>query len=338
MDKLSLKYFTFDKSPPPQPIRMRVPGWSGPAQKMEDGSEPQPWHCMPFTEGATTGLELTYPYETECQVVNDNGNVRFEWDFAKELAGKLTGGEFVTFFPKEASKFYLFNTGLDLAPPPGYIIRTEPHPRFFTDDSATVPIAVVGHVQSEWWPKKFFVVFKAPSPGQRHIFRKGEPYVQLLLLPQKLPIETVQMSSEENDRRRKLEHEVAVSTSHIATNIWHNPSGYAFNNHYKVLARAFLRQGMPAVEETVSEAYDIHRSSLPADKPIEECLSLAGQLLIQEKYREARAIYTHVLERDPSNAEATARLGVIAACLDVPLLAVKLMKQAVTLPPRSALY
>src|SRR5579862_6774250 len=113
MDKLQLRYFTFEKSPPPQPIRMKVPGWSGPAQKMEDGSEPQPWHCMPFTEGATFGLELVYPFQTECQVVNDAGQVRFEWDFAREPDGKLTGGEFVTFFPKEASRFYLFNTGVD---------------------------------------------------------------------------------------------------------------------------------------------------------------------------------------------------------------------------------
>ena len=338
MDKLQLKYFTFEKSPPPQPIRMKVPGWSGPAQKMEDGSEPQPWHCMPFTEGATFGLELVYPFETECEVVNDAGHVRFEWDFAKEADGKLTGGEFVTFFPKEASRFYLFNTGVDLQPPPGYVIRTEPHPRFFTDDTGTVPIAIVGHVQSEWWPKKFFVVFKAPPPGERHIFRKGEPYAQLLLLPQKMSIETVPMALEENDRRRRLEERIALSTSHIASNIWRNASGYAFNNHYKILARSFAREGMAGVENAVGEGFAIHQSSLPKGKPIEECLSMAGKLLAQEKYREARAIYTHVLERDPLNVEAIARLGIVAACLDVPLVAVKLMKQAVALQPRSPLY
>src|SRR5882724_6387044 len=98
MAKLEIKYFTYDEAPPLRPIRMSVPGWSGPPQKMVDGSEPQPWHCLPFTEGSTYGLELLYPYETECHVVNEGGRVRFDWDFAAEPGGMLTGGEFVTFF------------------------------------------------------------------------------------------------------------------------------------------------------------------------------------------------------------------------------------------------
>jgi Flp pilus assembly protein TadD len=338
MDKLELKFTTFDKSTAPQPIRMKIPGWSGSGEKMEDGSEPQPWHCLPFTEGATYGLELLYPYETECHVVNEDGKVRFDWDFAREPRSKLTGGEFVTFFPKEASKFYLFNTGVDLEPPPGYVVRTEPHPRFFTDRTGTAPIAVVGHVQGEWWPKKFFVVFKAPLPGERQIFRRGEPYVQILLVPQRLSIETAPMSSEENQQRRTLEEKIALSTHHIASNVWRNPSGYAFNNHYKILARAFSREGRAGVAAAGQEGFAIHQSSIPHDKPIAECLVMAYQLFKAEKYREARAVYIHVLDREPDNAEALSRLGVVAACLDVPMVGVKLMRQAVELEPRSALY
>jgi Flp pilus assembly protein TadD len=338
MDKLDLKFTTFDKSSAPQPVRMKIPGWSGTGERMEDGSEPQPWHCLPFTEGATCGLELVYPYETECHVVNEDGKVRFDWDFAREPQSKLTGGEFVTFFPKEASKFYLFNTGVDLVPPPGYVVRTEPHPRFFTDRTGTAPIAVVGHVQSEWWPKKFFVVFKAPLPGERHVFRKGEPYVQILLVPQRLNIETVPMTAQENQRRRALEEKIALSANHIASNVWHNPSGYAFNNHYKILARAFGREGERGVESAAQEGFAIHQSSIPRDKPIPECLATAYQLFRAEKYREARAMYTYVLEREPNNAEALSRLGVVAACLDVPMVGAKLMRRAVELEPRSALY
>ena len=127
MAKLDVKYFVYDNSSPPRPIRMSVPGWSGPPQKMIDGSEPQPWHCLPFTEGSTYGLELLYPYETECHVVNEDGLVRFDWDFAAEPGGMLTGGEFVTFFPKEASKYYVFHTPLNVRAPAGYTLRTEPH-------------------------------------------------------------------------------------------------------------------------------------------------------------------------------------------------------------------
>jgi tetratricopeptide (TPR) repeat protein len=338
MDKLELKYITFDKSTAPQAIRMKIPGWSGVGDKMEDGSEPQPWHCLPFTEGATYGLELVYPYETECHVVNEDGKIRFDWDFSREPQSRLTGGEFVTFFPKEASHFYLFNTGVDLAPPAGYVVRTEPHPRFFTDRTGTAPVAVVGHVQGEWWPKKFFVVFKAPLPGERQIFRRGEPYVQLLLVPQRLSLETAPMSPQENERRRALEQKIALSNHHIATNVWQNPSGYAFSNHYKILARAFSREGQAGVEVAAAEGFAIHQVSIPRDQPISECLARGYQLLKAEKYREARVIYTHVLEREPDNAEALARLGVVAACLDVPMVGLKLMRRAIELEPRSALY
>jgi tetratricopeptide (TPR) repeat protein len=89
MEKLQIKYRTYTKAQPPRPIRMKVPGWGGSPEKMEDGSELQPWHCLPFTEGSTYGLELVYEYDNECHVVNDNGLVYFEWDFARELYRRL---------------------------------------------------------------------------------------------------------------------------------------------------------------------------------------------------------------------------------------------------------
>src|SRR5947208_596092 len=103
MDHLPIKYSTYASALPPRPIRLAVGDWSGTSAKMEDGSDPQPWHCLPFVEGSTHGLELIYPYEVECQVVNDSGIVRFDWDYAKEPGGELTGAEFLLFSPVRAS-------------------------------------------------------------------------------------------------------------------------------------------------------------------------------------------------------------------------------------------
>src|SRR5262249_38342120 len=155
--------------------------------------------------GSTYGLELLYPYETECHVVGADGTIRFEWDFTKEPGGGLTGGEFRAFSPVEASKYYLFNTRLDLQPPPGYVLRTEPHPRFFTDDTHTGPWAMIGHLQNEWYPRLVFVVFRGPRQGERQIFRKGEPFAQVLAVPQRLRHEAARMADEEAAERRRLE-------------------------------------------------------------------------------------------------------------------------------------
>lgn len=339
MDKLTVKYSTHARALPPQRIKLEKPGWAGsPDLKMVDGSEPQPWHCLPFVEAATYGLELVYPYETECQVVNDDGDVRFEFDYSKEPGGILTGGEFITFFPKPPAKFYLFNTRVDIQAPPGFVLRTEPHPRAFADETGTAPLAICGHVQSEWWPRKLFVVFKSPLPGQRHIFRKGDPYVQILFVPQRMPYETEQFTPEEEAQRRKRENEIDAAKLHISTNVWRNPVGNEFSDYYKILARAFQRDGHGGVDEVVAEGTRTLQDALPKDKPIAEALAQAYEKLREENYNDAKAIYQHILARDPNNAEAMTHLGICAACTGAPMVALKLMTQAVSLQPNNPLY
>src|SRR5437764_12426711 len=85
MDKLTIKYRLSGKALPPRRITMKLPGWGGsPELRMENGSQPQPWHCKPFTDASTYGLELLYQYETECQIINESGTPRIEWDYMKE--------------------------------------------------------------------------------------------------------------------------------------------------------------------------------------------------------------------------------------------------------------
>ena len=337
-NKLTVKFATYSNALPPQRIRLEKPGWAGDEQKMVDGSEPQPWHCLPFVEAATYGLELVYPYETECHVVNDGGKVRFEFDYAREPGGILTGGEFITFFPKPPEKFYLFNARVDLVAPPGHVLRTEPHPRAFTDETGTAPLAICGHVQSEWWTRKLFVVFKTPPPGGRHIFRKGEPYVQILFVPHRAVYETKPLTKEEEASRRKRETEVDQSKGKISQNVWKNPAGNEFSDYYKVLARAFGRDAHAGVDAVVAGGMKAHLDGLPSDKPIAAALAEAQEKLKADRYNEAKAIYTHVLSRDPDNAEAMSNLGICAACTGAPMVGLKLMNQAIALEPHSAEY
>jgi hypothetical protein len=186
MENVTIKYNTYVKALPPQAPEMTSVESSTSAASGEDGEESPDRPCAAFALASAYGLEVVYPYETECHVVGKDGTVRFEWDFAKEPGGMLTGGEFRAFSPVDASKYYLFNTRLDLWPPAGYVLRTEPHPRYFTDETGTAPLAMIAHLQNEWYPRMVFVVFRAPRQGQRHIFRQGEPFVQLLFVPQRV--------------------------------------------------------------------------------------------------------------------------------------------------------
>jgi Tfp pilus assembly protein PilF len=338
MDKITIKYAAYAKVAAPQPIRLMDVSWGGAPQNMQDGSEPQPWHCLPFHEGSTYGLELIYPYEKECHVVGSGGALRFDWDFANEPGGALTGGEFVAFAPRDASKYYMFNTRLDLQPPPGYALRSEPHPRYFTDDTGTAPLAMIGHLQGEWYPQLIKIVFRAPGRGQRHIFRKGEPFAQLLFVPRQIQYELTRMSFEESADRRDLEHAIETTQLDLADNIWRNPGGMVFNNHYKVLARAFARDGLAGVKAAVQKAEKQQEKFEPGGKSIAECLAVGAQRMREQRHEQAREIFTSIAEREPQNAAAHSALGVCFSALGNFKYALEAMSRAVALQPGSANY
>jgi tetratricopeptide (TPR) repeat protein len=201
-----------------------------------------------------------------------------------------------------------------------------------------VPVSLVGHVQNEWWPRRFFVVFKAPPAGARHIFRKGEPYAQILFVPQRFGHEGERMTAEQEKRRRELEAAIDSVKSEISENVWHNPAGTAFSDHYKVLARAYGKDGQAGVDEVVRQALERRRKSIPADRSIAEALALGAQKVNERKYEEARAIFAHVLERQPQNPEALSQMGIVVACIGRPLVGLQMMQEAVALAPHVHTY
>jgi Flp pilus assembly protein TadD len=334
METLIVKYRTYAKVPPPQTIKFKIPGWAGVSEKMEQGALSQPWHCLPFTEGSTYGLELVYPYETECHVINDQGTVRIEFDYRNEPGGILMGGEFGYFSPRHAPKNYFFAPQIDIQTPPGYALRIEPHPRYFTDDTGTVPPALFAHLQSEWYPRLLFFAFRIPWPGQRHIFRQGEPYVQLLLVPRNLSYEITPMTPEEETQRRELDNAIKSSRSVLATNCRQDCDGTELDNHYKILAATYAEGGMAAVNEAVRAAVARQQQALPKEKTVPELLAVGAHLVKEQKYRDAKEIYLLALNREPKNAEALSQLGVCIVCMGHIELGVKTMVEAVALQPQ----
>src|SRR5436305_12548701 len=113
------------KRPAPQRIRMDVPGWGGDKQPRADGNHEQPWHCLPFSESAMYGLELCYPFEEELRVSNRNGHVHLGARRGERPPGEPMWPPFRPF----GEHYYSYQLSLDLAVPPGWPSRTEPHPR-----------------------------------------------------------------------------------------------------------------------------------------------------------------------------------------------------------------
>lgn len=337
MARLELKYRLEGKALPPQPIRVSFPNWGGdPAMKKVNGSQPQPWHCPLHVEGNTHGVELLYQYETECQIVNNDGQIKILWDRASEPGGPAPS-DFTLSVPPP-SQNYLFATSIDLQAPPGYVLRTEPHPRYFADTTGTAPAAMYGHLHTEWWPKKIFVVFKIPAPGQRHVFRKGDPYCQVLCIPADDVCTLTPMTDDERAQRRLLEDEIKIAKSLIGKKVWHSAGGVEFNDHYKVLARAYERDGLAGVEAVVREAVARYDQIVPKGRSISEYFDLARQRIAERKPTQAKEILHHVMRQEPDNAEVYNRIGLLQWDLGVVEDAIRTSRRAVDLQPRSASY
>lgn len=245
MEKIRVKYRTWNSCHPPRQTKLQIPGWSGGDRAHENGAEPQPWHCPPFVEGSTYGHELVYPYKSECRVKKINGEIVFEGDFSEDFHD-----EKIPPMKSFARGHYGMSSALDMEPPEGYVLRTEPHPRFYTDETGTVPCLVTGHIQ-RWWSRIFFVVFKAPKEGETHFFREGEPYGQVLFVPQKNNVELVPFSPDEVIARESRERKISDYGHKIANRTWYDNKQVVFDDKYRVLSGAYAKCGYEGVDETI---------------------------------------------------------------------------------------
>ena len=229
----------------PRPIKLEIAGWAG-DKSHGDGAKAQPWHCMPWVEATTYGVELVFPWD-EFRISTKNGELIVEGNDPRIPEGHVP-------FKGFAPGHYGFGSGLDIQVPPGHILRLEPHPRYFVDTTNTVPLLVPGHLQTEWWTRTFFVVFKMPQEGQTHIFRKDEGYGQALIMPHKVKYDIARMTDEQAEKRIRWERISYFYDAQIGKKDWTAHDGHRFNDKYKVMARAWKHGGEEALERLFCHA------------------------------------------------------------------------------------
>jgi len=113
---------------------------------------------------------------------------------------------------------------------------------------------VTGHLHRPW-TRVFFVVFRNPAPGQTHVFRKGEAYAQVLLVPERVSYDLEPLTPAQRGRRARLDDALATA-AHVATHRWRDAAGRRFDNRYKVLRKVFADGGWRAVLRAVRARED----------------------------------------------------------------------------------
>ena len=229
-----VKYRLNDPNLAPRRTRLEIPGWAGDRAPRADGSHEQVWHCVPFSEGAQYGIELFYPYDNELRVTTKDGRLMLEGDWGEPPDEGILWPPFRNF----GEAYYTYQLLLDLKADKGFAIRTEPHPRFYTDRTDTVPIAVPALIRN-WWPMVFFCVFKSPAEGRTHIFRPGEPMAQIIVIPEEASFELEPMSEEEAAERELQSRRIYANRPNLGKGTeWTSTSSTVFDGTYRHLHRA----------------------------------------------------------------------------------------------------
>ncbi len=233
-----VKFRTREARLAPRRTKLEIPGWAGEREPRGDGAQEYAWHCTPFSEGAQYGIELFYPYDNELIVSTKNGELILEGDFGPCPEEGLQWPPFRNF----GRNYYTYQILLDLKVEPGFAIRTEPHPRFYTDRTDTCPIAVPALIR-QWWPMMFFIVFKSPAEGRTHIFRPGEPFAQVIVIPEEAQFEVAPMDSEEAAEREMQARRIHASRDRLSEGSrWLSRTDTVFDGTYRFMLRAAKAQ------------------------------------------------------------------------------------------------
>jgi hypothetical protein len=231
----TVKYRLFEPRLNLRRTKMEVPGWAGQPEPRRDGSHEFGWHCMPFVEGAQYGIELFYPFDNELRVTKRDGQVVLESDWGPDPETGINWPPFRPF----GEAYYSYQLLLDLMVPEDMAVRTEPHPRFYTSSADDVPIAVPALLRTSWWPMISFVIFKAPPEGCTHIFRRDEPFMQMLFVPAEPEFDLIPMDEEETAEREMRSRRIYASRDTLGKQSrWTSSTHTIFDGTYRQILRA----------------------------------------------------------------------------------------------------
>jgi hypothetical protein len=83
-----------------------------------------------------------------------------------------------------------------------------------------------------------FVLFKAPPEGRRHVFRPGEPFMQILFLPVEPDFTLEPMSEEEAAEREMRGRRIHASRDTLGKDsMWTSSTNTVFDGTYRYAPR-----------------------------------------------------------------------------------------------------
>lgn len=220
---MTVKYARTERSfPPLTPLKAVVNDDERALRRLEHPPA-LPSHCKPWVDANSFGAVVPFPYAYRLTVEGTEDLPRTRVEHAinarhRDVVGFFAPGYFTLALP--------------------YYLRTEPRIGLYvttlpsSDDDRPL---VRGLIETWWYPKPLFLVFRRPQPGATVVFEYGDPLC--VLLPVVCgPPSVEEMSSDELAAVRDREAEYDEYLSDHPELRWTSAAGTGFSRRYRVWA------------------------------------------------------------------------------------------------------
>ncbi len=220
----------FAKAAPyfPDPARAK-PNITDEDRQRAAGSPPHavPFHCKPWVDGGSIGWTLFYGYVTPVTITNP-GAGKIQVENLPRLAGESNQPRIIEQFARDH-----FGIGS------GYTLKTEPgHMSLLLPASHPPPglEAVPGVIETDWYPRQVFLVFRVPPPGTRIFLDHKMELARVVVVPRETQAES--MTAAELTEIKTLDAQYAEE-ERTTPSRWQDANGQTFTHLYREWSRKF---------------------------------------------------------------------------------------------------
>jgi hypothetical protein len=210
-----------------------------------------PLHCKPWTDASSYGLLVSFPYDETLSVAR-----RIDGSVVVDVSPGPTRHAHTKLVQTFSETHFGLASGYYFKTEPGIGIYTNALPHGYQPKATILP----GLVETWWYPKSLFLVFKLPEPGDRIVLQRGDPLGVLM------PIMCGQVVGElmTPDEIRGLKLERALMHHYLERHPelrWTSAEGETFSHIYKVFARKHAARRRVAAVQNGTEMAEQAASS-----------------------------------------------------------------------------
>ena len=212
----------------PDPVRSK-PLITDQQKELASQSPPYavPHHCKPWVDGQSIGWTLSYGFFTDI-TIRGLPDGKIEVDNLDRLAKEAQQPKVVDQF---ARGHFGISSGYTFSTPNGILSLLLP-----SDHAPENLSLITGVIETDWYPRQIFLVFKSPKEGEEIHLEYQQPIAKVVLVPRHEGISAESLSpteleSLEESRNRYLKEEATTPTH------WVDADGQPFTNLYKIWSK-----------------------------------------------------------------------------------------------------